>query len=182
MKKTIGILGGSFNPMHSGHITIAKEAKKIGCDEIWLIITPQNPLKKTTIKPIEERYKEALKFEKPDYIKIKILEESDKQNYSYNLITELINGSDKKIWLMGGDCLQNFHLWYKWQEIAEMINILIFPRNNISYKETIFYQKFHKFYLQEAQIKDILTKPSPCWTIAKMKEINLSSTMIRKKL
>ena len=84
----VGILGGSFNPSHQGHCYISSQAlNRLGLDQLWWVITPQNPLKSATeLLPLQQRYDYANKIISDKRIKVKIFERSNKCNYSYLLI------------------------------------------------------------------------------------------------
>ena len=77
--KSIGLLGGSFDPPHKGHLYISLEAKKIlKLDEIWWLVTPQNPLKINKPASYSERVKNCNTIIKNKPIKIKEIEKKNK--------------------------------------------------------------------------------------------------------
>ena len=180
----IGLLGGSFNPAHIGHIQISSYAKKqLKLDELWWIITPHNPNKnKSDLRPLEERMQYAKQIDKPDYIRVKTLEEDGENNYSSLLIKKLRKEykHDKLIWLMGADNLESFHLWYNWQDIIKMINIAVFPRNNALEHPNILQKEYSQYFISPDKASLLRYKNPPYWTILKMKKINISATEIRE--
>ncbi len=128
-KKYIGILGGTFDPPHAGHVFISNMSKKkLGLDEVWWVVSKRNPLKKKTLM-----YKSRLKKVK-NYLenkRIKIYQFENEENiYTVDLIESLKKNFPKNsfIWLMGLDNLKSFHLWKKWQIIFNKIPIAIFDR------------------------------------------------------
>ena len=89
--KKIGLLGGSFDPPHRGHLFISNEAKKIlHLDEIWWLVTPQNPLKISKPATYEERLQNCKQITKNFPIKILEVEKKIKSQYSYQTIKFLI--------------------------------------------------------------------------------------------
>ena len=114
--RKIGILGGSFNPAHEGHLHISNTAKKhLGLDEIWWIVAPQNRLKSTfEMESFDKRLSYArLITEKISYIKVLDLEEKNKLYASYQTVGFLNSKTQKTkfVWLMGSDILDSFNKW-----------------------------------------------------------------------
>tara|TARA_B100000965_G_scaffold118973_1_gene98133 strand:+ start:2146 stop:2679 length:534 start_codon:yes stop_codon:yes gene_type:complete len=131
IKKNIGLLGGSFDPPHKGHLTVSTTAKKrFKLDHIIWAITKKNPFKKKSKLSLNERIKLAkkiIKFNK--FIKIKYFEDKIKSNRTINLINFIKKKDNCKIFLIiGADNLIKFHKWYKWKLISQKCNILVFDR------------------------------------------------------
>ena len=85
--KNIGLLGGSFDPPHKGHIYISVEAKKIlKLDDIWWLVTPKNPLKISKPATYAERIYNCKNLTKNYPIQIKEIEKKIKSNYSFQTI------------------------------------------------------------------------------------------------
>ncbi len=130
-KKKIGLLGGSFDPVHRGHLEISIEAKKkIKLDNIIWAITKKNPLKKKTSLDLKERIKLSKKITRfKKFIKIKYYEDKIKSNRTINLINYIKRKNNYNIFLIiGADTLIKFHKWYKWKLISQKCNILVFDR------------------------------------------------------
>ena len=130
-KIKVGLMGGSFNPPHKGHYKIAKLALvSLNLDEVWWLITPQNPLKISKPAKYSERLRNSKKITKNMPITIKEIEKKIKSKYSYETIKYLKNHykNIKFFWLMGADNLINFHQWQKWQKIIKDMPIVIFRR------------------------------------------------------
>ncbi len=182
--KTIGLLGGSFDPPHKGHLFISLEAKKIlKLDEIWWLVTPQNPLKIFKPATYEERVKNCYKITRNYPIVIKEIEKKIKSEYSYKTINHLLNHykNIKFFWLMGADNLVSFHRWQNWQKIFNNMSIVIFKRHGYNTKalNSISSKKFinSKVIEKEIRLQNFMKLPS--WTIIQNKEIRISSTEIR---
>jgi len=168
--KKLGILGGTFDPAHKGHLKISKEAKKkFKLDNIIWAITKKNPLKNKSSLDLKSRIKIANKIiKKEKLIKIKFFENKIKSNKTIYLIN-YIKKINKKLdiyFIMGADNLINFHKWYKWKLISQKCNILVFDRHGYkakSLKSITFKQ------LNQKNLKFI-----------KFKKVNISSSQLRK--
>ena len=135
----VGVLGGSFNPPHLGHIHISLIAlKKLNLDEIWWLVTPQNRLKKNDIRStFIERLKKAREFTSY-FNKIKVLdvEYKNKLFSSYKTVKFLKSKSQKTkfVWIMGSDNLQNFNKWLRPKLISKIFPVAVIERPSYSYK------------------------------------------------
>ena len=169
-KNRIGILGGSFDPAHKGHMAISLVAlKRFKLKEIIWAITKKNPHKKKSKTDIIERIKGCKKIIKSNkYIKVKFYETLIGSNKTIDLINHIEKNSNFKIYLlMGADNLVNFHKWYKWKLISEKCKILVFDRygykkkslNSISFKrlnsENLKFIKFNKVNISSSQLRKI---------------------------
>ena len=184
--KNIGLLGGSFDPPHKGHLYISLEAKKIlKLDDIWWLVTPQNPLKVNQPASYSDRIKNCKLIIKNQPIKIKEVEKSINSKYSYQTIN-YIKKYYKNInffWLMGADNLLNFHRWQKWRLIFEDIPIVIFKRHGYNEKalKSIALKTFENYKITTTILDKKYFSKLPAWTWIKNKEIKISSTEIRNQ-
>ena len=169
-KKKIGILGGSFDPAHKGHIKISTEAKKkFKINKIIWAITQKNPFKSKSKFTLKKRMDIAKKITKKyNFISIKFYEDKIKSNKTIDLINYLkkTNNKFEIFFLMGADNLINFHKWYKWKSFSSKCNILVFDRKN--YKSKSLKSKAFK----KLNSKELI--------FIKFKKINISSSKLRK--
>ena len=184
--KKIGLLGGSFDPPHKGHLFISLEARKIfQLDEIWWIVTPQNPLKISKPATYYERVKNCRKITRNLPINIKEIEKKINSNYSYKTINYILNHykNIKFFWLMGADNLINFHMWQNWQKIFNNMSIVIFRRHGYNSKalKSIASQKFKNNLIKKSLTTSLDFDKTPSWTVVGNKEIKISSTEIRNQ-
>ena len=184
--KHIGLLGGSFDPPHRGHLYISFEAKKIlSLDEIWWLITPQNPLKILKPATYSERLHNCHKITKGTFIKIKEIEKKIDSEYTYKTLKYLQNhyANIKFYWLMGSDNLINFHKWQKWRKIFNKISIVVFKRHG--YNNKALRSIANKTFSNCQIISDTLNKNQfnklPSWVWINNKEIKISSTEIKQQ-
>ena len=168
-KIKIGILGGSFDPPHKGHLAISKEAKKrFDLKKIVWAITKKNPFKKDSKNSLTKRIKDCKKIiGKNSFIKVKFYENVIKSNKTIDLINYLKKNKNIEIYfLMGADNLINFHKWYKSKSISQKCNILVFDRHGYK-KNSLKSKTFKKLS------KNILS-------FVEFKKVNISSSQLRK--
>ena len=169
-KKSIGILGGTFDPAHYGHIKISKEARKrFGIDEIIWAITKKNPFKDESNLSLSKRIKYAKKINQNNpFIKVKYFEDKIKSNRSVDLIKFIKrnNRNTNIYFIMGADSLINFHKWKNSDLISSICNILVFDRDR--YKAKSLSSRSFKKYSKKS-LKFI-----------KFNKVNISSSKLRK--
>ncbi len=169
-KNKIGILGGSFDPAHKGHVAISKEAaKRFKLKQVIWAITKKNPLKKQSGVSISLRIKSCKKIIKRfNFIKVKFYEDKIKSNKTINLINFISKNKRNEIYfLMGADNLINFHKWHKWKTISQKCNIIVFDRhgykkkslNSTTYKrlntKNLKFIEFNKVNISSSQLRKI---------------------------
>tara|TARA_Y100001970_G_scaffold70018_1_gene89176 strand:+ start:26 stop:547 length:522 start_codon:yes stop_codon:yes gene_type:complete len=169
IKIKIGVLGGSFDPAHKGHLAISKEAKKrFKLKKIIWAITKKNPFKTESKTSVDERIKYCKKIIGTNsYIKVNFYEDIIKSNKTVNLINHLKKNKSIEIYfLMGADNLINFHKWHKSELISQKCNILVFDRHG--YKKNSLKSKTFK-RLSKSNLKFI-----------EFNKVNISSSQLRK--
>ena len=137
-KKYIGLLGGSFDPAHKGHLGISKIAiKKFKLKIIYWVITKKNPFKNKTFYSLEQRVKYAKKIAKAQK-KIKTIHLDNIINSSR--IIDVINFFIKKkkmqniYFIIGSDNLIQFHKWKSWKKIVNLVKLIVFSRKGYDRK------------------------------------------------
>lgn len=137
-KCRIGLLGGSFNPAHEGHLYISLEAlKRLKLDRIYWLVTPQNPLKPMHQKDsFKRRFDSASKIAQDPRITVSNIECHLNTSYTVDTITRLkqLHPEADFVWLMGADNLATFHHWKNWESLARLIPIAVFDRQDHFYK------------------------------------------------
>ena len=168
-KVKIGILGGSFDPAHKGHLAISREAKKrFKLKKIIWAITNKNPFKIKSITPLTKKIKDCKKvIGSNSFISVRFYEKIIKSNKTIDLINHLKKNKNLEIFfMMGADNLINFHKWHKSKSIAQKCNIIVFDRHG--YKKNSLKSKSFK----------MLNKDS--LTFVEFRKVNISSSQLRK--
>jgi nicotinate-nucleotide adenylyltransferase len=135
-RKVIGILGGSFNPAHGGHAHIADMAvQKLGLDELWWLISPQNPLKsKSSMATFDQRTLSAMAIAETCHhthvMRISLLEGRLGYPLTYQTLSMLRRRIKRArlVWIMGGDNLIEFHHWNRPEVISREMAIAVVNR------------------------------------------------------
>tara|TARA_B100000767_G_scaffold96911_1_gene93017 strand:- start:746 stop:1288 length:543 start_codon:yes stop_codon:yes gene_type:complete len=170
--KSIGILGGSFDPVHKGHLTISKIAfQKVKLEKIFWLITKKNPFKKKAYYSLENRVKLAKKAsENLKKIEVLYLDKKAKSSKSINLINYFIKkkGFNNIYFIIGSDILTELHKWKSWKKLVKLSKLIVFSRKGYDMKGK---KSIVAKYLKNDNIIYIKNKP-----------IIISSTQIRNKL
>ena len=129
--QVVGLLGGSFDPAHDGHVHITKAAlERFGLDRVWWLISPANPLKTRGPAPIGERMAAAKSVMQHPRVTVTDIEERLGTRYTAQTIVALQAAYPGVhfVWLMGADNLAQFHRWQDWQSIFEMMPVGVLAR------------------------------------------------------
>lgn len=175
----IGLLGGSFNPPHKGHLYISHDAlKRFNLDFVWWIITPHNPLKKDKPPSMVTRKKWCEDIIDTPKIKALDIEKNTKSNKTIDFLRFIKPRNDKNnyIWIMGLDNLLSFDRWSNWQEVLKTVKIAVYKRPG--YKYDVPNKEILKYYREP---EDFLKTKEACWSFFDIETPTVSSTEMRKK-
>ncbi len=167
-KKYIGLLGGSFDPAHKGHLGISNIAiKKLKLKKVYWVITKKNPFKNKTFYSLDERVKYAKKITKAQRkIKIIYLDNTAKSSRIIDVINYFVK--KKKIqnifFIIGSDNLIQFHKWKSWKKIVKIVKLVVFSRKGYdrkgmkstvvkNFKNRIIFIKNKPFSISSTQLK-----------------------------
>lgn len=130
-----GIFGGSFNPIHKGHISLAKQLReKAGLDEVWLMVSPQNPLKASTNLLDDEIRMEMARLaveSEEGIIACDYEMHLPKPSYTWNTLQNLKKDYPNRefVLMIGGDNWDLFDKWYHAHDILNNFQVVVYPRN-----------------------------------------------------
>lgn len=185
--RRIGLLGGSFNPAHEGHLHITLEAlKRLQLDEVWWLVSPHNPLKaKSDLAEYAKRFETACALAQHPRIRVLDIEERKGLYYSIDTIRYLQAGARNMrfVWLMGADNLEHFHRWKSWRALFASLSIAVIDRAPYAFRAlrsraALRYR--HKRTLNSRLLSH--GKNMPLWSYISIPRHPLSATALRKTL
>lgn len=128
----IGLLGGSFNPAHAGHLMLARRAlRALRLDQVWLMVSPGNPLKPSKgMAPFRVRLASAERIADGRRIVATDIESRLGQRFTVKTVGLLKQRFPHVcfVWLMGADGLAQLSHWKRWRRLAAMVPIAVLPR------------------------------------------------------
>ena len=181
----IGLLGGSFNPAHHGHLSISKIAlRRLGLNQIWWIVSPRNPLKEYDfLYDFEERVFSARKIINTNNISISKLELNAQIKYTIGTLEYLRTRYHRSrfVWIMGADNLNQFHLWKEWEKIIRLMPIAIIdrPSSSLNVTSSVFANKYRAYRIDEADSSQLIYYKKPAWVFMHTKLNYQSSSQLR---
>jgi nicotinate-nucleotide adenylyltransferase len=128
----IGLLGGSFNPPHEGHVLVTRLAlRRLRLDRVWWLVTPGNPLKsQDELAALQKRVAAARRLVAGPRVAVTDIEARIGSRYTYETLAWLKRRAPcvHFVWIMGADNLQQFHRWRHWRAIADLVPIVVVDR------------------------------------------------------
>jgi nicotinate-nucleotide adenylyltransferase len=185
-KMTIGLLGGSFNPAHDGHLAMSLYAlKQLGLDQVWWLVSPQNPLKNTSdMAPLSKRMACARTLAVHPRLIVTNIEVELGTRYTADTLRILQKRYPhvRFIWLMGADNLRQIPQWKGWQSIFRTVPVAVFRRPSYPAGRGIGKAaiRFSKFWRLPTQGKQLASGILPAWIMLDNKLNYTSATKIRK--
>ncbi len=189
IQNNLGILGGTFDPPHKGHLHISKLViKKLYLKTLYWAITKQNPLKKTTPHNNENKRKTLCRQLTRGEKKIKLLNTSDikNSNLTINILQKIkkkINKKTNLFFIIGADNLVQLHQWKEYKKIFSLCTVVVM--NRIGYKKPALTSPAAKKFRKTKISLDTLLKMGPKqkeWVYINNKGINVSSSRLRISL
>jgi len=189
IQNNLGILGGTFDPPHKGHLHISKLViKKLDLKLLYWAITKQNPLKKTSPHNNENKRKTLCRHLIRSEKKIKLLNTRDIKNsdLTINILREIKKKITKKtnlFFIIGADNLVQLHQWKDYKKIFSLCTVVVM--NRIGYKKPALTSPAAKKFRKTKISLDTLLKISPKqgeWVYISNKGINVSSSRLRISL
>ncbi len=184
--QVIGLLGGSFDPPHAGHVHITKAAlKRFGLDHVWWLVSPGNPLKADGPAPLVQRMKAARAMMRHPRVRVTDVEARLGTRYTAQTLAALRMRYPgvRFVWLMGADNLVQFHRWQDWRWIMETvpIGVLARPGDRISARVSKAARVYARAKLPKQAAHVLGRKAAPAWSFVNLPLSDQSSTAIRAR-
>lgn len=184
--QVVGLLGGSFNPAHDGHVHITKTAlKRFGLDRVWWLVSPGNPLKSEGPAPMAERMAQAASM--MDHPKVEITDIECRLGTRFTAQTiaglQIRYPGVRFVWLMGADNLAQFHRWQDWQWIMENVpvGVIARPGDRVSARLSKAANVYRGAMLPARASVALGNGPAPRWCFINLPMSDQSSTAIREQ-
>lgn len=183
--RVIGLLGGSFDPAHCGHVHITREAlKRFGLDEVWWLVSPGNPLKAAGPAPMAARLERARRVMVHPRVRISDFEQRAGTRYTAETLRALMRTypGARFVWLMGADNLTQFDSWRAWRWIARSvpIGVLARPQERLRARASRAAVMFRGAQLAQAQSHLLGRSKAPAWCFVNVPLRAQSSTGLRE--
>jgi nicotinate-nucleotide adenylyltransferase len=183
---TIGLLGGSFNPAHDGHLAMSLYAlKQLGLHQVWWLVSPQNPLKSAKdMAALDRRMRKAALVADHPRLIVTALETELGTTYTADTLRKLKQRFPgvRFIWLMGADNLRQIPQWKDWQSIFKVVSVAVFRRPTYAAGRTLGKAaiRFAKTWQAATKGSQLTRNSLPAWIILDNKLNYTSATKIRK--
>lgn len=183
---SIGLMGGSFDPPHSGHAHVIATARRAaGLDRVWVLVSPGNPLKKTQTALVD-RLAAAQRRLDSRGVMASDLESPLGTRYTIHLLRRLKRLAPRArfVWIMGGDNLRDFHRWKEWRAIAQLAPIIVIARPGANPKSGLsrFARQFAGKRLPQFAARTLAHRTPPCWVYIAAPFDPVSSTELRAQM
>ncbi len=184
--QVVGLLGGSFDPAHEGHVHITRTAlKRFGLDRVWWLVSPANPLKNRGPAPLADRMARARQLMQHPRVTVTDIESRLGTRYTAETIAALQARYPgvRFVWLMGADNLAQLHRWQDWKWIMENVpvGVLARPNDRISARLSKAAFVYRGAMLQGGASQALARGDAPRWCFVNMSMSDVSSTAIRSK-
>ncbi|WP_068303995.1 nicotinate-nucleotide adenylyltransferase [Pararhodobacter sp. CCB-MM2] len=183
--QVVGLLGGSFDPPHAGHVHLTREAlKRLRLDQVWWMVSPGNPIKAHAPAALDERLQASRAIMLHPKVRITDLEAGFGTRATADTLAALQQAYPlvNFVWLMGADNLAGFHKWDRWPEIMARVPVAVFarPGQRMRALHSPAAQRFRlaRVPTRDAELLGHLTPPA--WLYLDMPMRDISSTALRK--
>lgn len=182
--QSIGLLGGSFDPPHQGHVAITRAALRgFGLDRVWWLVSPGNPLKAHGPMPMEQRIAAARQLLHDPRVVITGIERQLGTRMTADTIAALQRHYPgvRFVWLMGSDNLMQFNRWDRWREIAARvpIGVLSRPGTQLAARRARAAQILADYRVPATQARRLALMPPPAWAMIDLPRNPASSSVLR---
>ncbi len=183
----VGLLGGSFNPAHEGHLWLSVEAlKRLGLDQVWWLVSPQNPLKDTAeMAPFADRIASAraVAASQPR-IRPYDIEQRLGTRYTADTLARLTRRrAIRFVWLIGADNLAQLPRWRRWRRIMALVPVAVFERKPYVYRALAGQaaRRYGRHRRPQREAQTLALADPPAWVFLRLRRHPASATEIRRR-
>lgn len=182
--QVIGLLGGSFDPPHAGHLHLTREAlKRLDLDAIWWLVSPGNPIKARAPAPLAARVAACRALMRHPRVRVTDLEARLGTRATADTLAALQRAYPgvRFVWLMGADNLAAFHKWDRWPEIMARVPVAVFarPGQRLRALTSPAARRFQPARVPPAALHALGLRRPPAWAYLDMPMRADSSTALR---
>jgi nicotinate-nucleotide adenylyltransferase len=180
----VGLLGGSFDPAHAGHVHVTRWAMKaLGLDRVWWLVSPGNPLKVDAPADLSRRLQAARALMRHPRVAVTDLEARSGTRYTAGTLAVLRRRYPgvRFVWLMGADNLASFHRWDRWETIMEMVPVAVLARPGEQLKAGLSpaARRFARWRVPQSAAASLPFLDPPAWVLLTGRMLDLSSSELR---
>ncbi|PUB18587.1 nicotinate-nucleotide adenylyltransferase [Yoonia sediminilitoris] len=184
--QVIGLLGGSFDPPHEGHVHITKAAlKRFDLDRVWWLVSPGNPLKTAGPAPIDDRLQAARAVMTHPRVLVTDIETHLGTRYTAQTIAALHRRYPgvRFVWLMGADNLTGLHRWHDWRWIMDNVpvGVLARPGDRLAARTSKAARIYAQAKLPKQASHGLGRRKAPVWSFVNLPMSDQSSSAIRAR-
>ena len=183
----VGIMGGTFNPPHAGHMMVARTAlQRLGLDQLWWVVTPGNPLKiNGGLPPLAARVAQVQELARDPRMRVTGFEHELGSTFTVDSLAFLRRRHPGVhfVWVMGADGLASFHRWRDWRRIAQLMPMAVVDRPGYRLRALASpaARALVRVRQRESGALGLSLRAPPAWCLLTTRLSALSSTDLRAK-
>ncbi|WP_304074030.1 nicotinate-nucleotide adenylyltransferase [Maricaulis maris] len=182
----VGLFGGSFDPPHEGHLHVARTAlRRLGLDQVWWLVSPQNPLKGAPADDFTRRYAAVSKLARQPGMRVSDIETRLGSTRTIDLLNHLKHSHPgvRFIWIMGADNLAGIHRWAQWTQIFQACPVAVIARPQDAVRARLSHaaRQFASSRIRESMATALPLQTAPAWTYLTERLHSHSSTALRAR-
>lgn len=184
--QSVGLLGGSFDPAHAGHVHITRAAlTRFGLDRVWWLVSPGNPLKSHGPAPLARRMEAARALMRHPRVMVTDIEAQLGTRYTAQTLAALrrLYPGVRFVWLMGADNLAQIHHWQRWREIMETVpvGVLARPGQGMAARLSPAARIYRRWQIPAHASHLLARAEPPAWCFVNVPMSGASSTALRAR-
>lgn len=185
--RRVGLLGGSFNPAHEGHAHISRLAlKHLALDELWWLVSPQNPLKPAKgMAPLPQRMAAARAVVPDRRVKVTDLERALGTRFTFDTVKALQRRFPRLafVWVAGADILEQLPRWRRWPQVMSLLPIAVFDRPSYSLRALASKaaQRYRRQRIAPRSAHRLADMAPPAWVFVPSRRHAASATALREQ-